>query len=144
MASPYSKICNHTRLNRIDENFVRCLDCGQSMISQQKMLMNKTRKDFTKENKSFCRNFDRNFTNIIEETDEESSQPFFEYYTDKNWINLIIINRTVQFKSNPPKYQIKINGRQLYLTDQEINKILMDIDGIKVDEQQIKMRYGIK
>lgn len=137
----YSKICDHTRLSRLDNHFVRCLDCGQSMISHRKMLMNKTRKDFTKENKTFEKNFDRNFTNIIEEIDHHEPIPY-DYYTDKNWVNNIIIDRTVQYLSYPPQYKITINGKQTLMDNQQINKLLDDIHAIRIDEQQFMMRFG--
>jgi len=137
----HSKICDHTRLSRLDNHFVRCLDCGQSMISHKKMLMNKTRKDFTKENKTFEKNFDRNFTNIIEETDNHEPIPY-DYYTDKNWVNNIVIDRTVQHLSYPPQYQITINGKQTLMDNQRISKLLDDIRAIRIDEQQFMMRFG--
>lgn len=130
----YSKICNHGRLKRINNDFVRCLECGQSMISQQKMITNKTRQDFTDENKSFVRNFDRNFTNILEEVDEQSSKALYEYYTDHIMANKIIVNKMVQFVSNPPKYEVIVNGMKSYLTNEEIQKILSDINAIRVDK----------
>jgi len=140
----YSRICTHPRLDRINSDFVRCLNCGQSMISQQKMSRNKTRQDFTKENKSFDRNFDRNFTNIIEETDmnHEGSQELFDYYTDRNWANTVVINRTVQFQSNPPKYEVEINGKNTYLTADKIQELLDNIRAVRIDEGQYKMRQN--
>lgn len=140
MNNSYSRICNHSRINRLNENFVRCMDCGQSMISQKKLVANKTRKDFTNENKSFVRNFDRNFTNVLEETDQQSSMPLLEYWMDRNWANLVIIDRSVQFQSHPPKYKVIVNGEQNYLTDDHIRKLLADINAIKVDESQVKNR----
>lgn len=134
----YAKICNHSRLKRINNDFVRCLECGESMISQKKMLTNKTRKDFTNENKLFIRNFNRNFTNILEETDELSNNAFYEYYTDRLLINKIIVNRKVQFYSDPPKFEVFVNGHKSYLTNDEIRKLLADICAIRIDENMIK------
>jgi hypothetical protein len=136
----YSKICNHSRLTRLDRNFVRCLDCGQSMISQKKILANKTRQDFTKENKSFGRNFDRNFTNVIEETDQQNV-PLLEFYTDKLLANTIIINRANQLQSYPPKYRVDINGDHALLTDEQINKLLSDINAVRINGEQLRMMY---
>ena len=133
----YSKICNHSRLGRIDNNFVRCLDCGQSMISQKQMISNKTSKDFTNENKYFTKNFDRNFTNVFEEVDEQSSRPLYEYYTDRTQSNHIIVNKQVQFLSNPPKYEVSVNGTTSYLTNEQILKMLGDIGAIRVDHRSL-------
>jgi len=138
----YSGICSHTRLTRLNNNFVRCLDCGQSIINQEKISGNKTRKDFTNENKTFERNFERNFTNTIDETDYQQPAPY-EYYTDNNWANIVIINRSVQFFSKPPKYEVKINGKASYLTDEQISKLLADIKAVKVDKEQLEFRYNI-
>ncbi|XWV25320.1 hypothetical protein QJ856_gp0450 [Tupanvirus deep ocean] len=136
----FSKICNHNRLQRINNDFVRCLDCGQSMISQTKMISNKTRQDFTKENKSFVRNFNRNFSNILEEVDEQASFPLYEYYADRMMINKIIINRRVQFASDPPKFEVIVNGSKTYLTNDEIQKLLMDANAFRVDEGVIRSK----
>ena len=140
MNSSYSKICNHNRLQRINSNFVRCLDCGQSMISQANMPTNKTRQDFTKENKSFIRNFDRNFSNVLEEIDDQSIKPLYEYYTDRMMVNVIIIDRQVRFQSNPPKFEVIVNDTKTYLTNDEIQKLLADANAIRVDSDIIKNR----
>lgn len=134
----YSKICTHNRLERISTDFVRCLDCGQSMISQSKMLLNKTRQDFTKENKSFVRNFDRNFSNTLDEVDDQDSMPLYEYYTDRMMINKIIVNRKVQFHSQPAKYEVFVNGSKTYLTNDEIQKLLIDINALRINESFLK------
>ncbi|XWV26580.1 hypothetical protein QJ857_gp0487 [Tupanvirus soda lake] len=136
----YSKICNHNRLQRINNDFVRCLDCGQSMISQTKMMTNKTRQDFTKENKSFVRNFSRNFSNVLEEVDEQASYPLYEYYADRMMINKIIINRRVQFASDPAKFEVIVNGSKTFLTADEIQKLLMDANAFRVDESIIRSK----
>ena len=129
---PYGNLCNHNRFKRIDDNFVRCLDCGQSMISQKILEGNKKRNDFTKENKSFNRNFDRNFSNELDEVDELSSRPIYEYYTDRMGANKIIINKQLMFSSNPPKYKVTVNGSDNYLTQQEIHQMLWDINAIRI------------
>jgi len=138
MNNSFSNICDHPRLVRINNNFVRCSACGQSLISQQRMPGNKTIKEFTTENKSFVRNFDRNFTNVLEEVDAESSGPIYEYYTDRIGANKIIIDRTVRFLSDPPKYEVIVNESKIYITGDEINKLLSDINAVKIDRDQFK------
>ena len=138
----YSKICNHNRLQRIGNDFVRCLDCGQSMISQSKLLSNKTRQDFTKENKSFVRNFDRNFSNVLEEVDDQSMEPLYEYYADRMMINKIIINRQVQFQSLPPKFEVFVNGSKTYLTNDDIQKLLIDAGAFRIDAALMKSKIA--
>lgn len=140
MNDNYSMICGHNRLQRIDNNFVRCLDCGQSMISQVNIPMNKSRQDFTKENKSFIRNFDRNFSNILEEVDNKQSRPLYEYYTDRNMMNIIIVDRRVKFNSDPPKFEVLVNGNKNYLTNNDILKLLSDTGAFRVDPDVIKSR----
>ena len=128
----YGNLCNHNRFKRVDGNFVRCLDCGQSMISQKILEGNKTRNDFTKENKSFTRNFDRNFSNELDELDELSTKPIYEYYTDRMDINKIIIDKRPVFSSNPQKYKMTINGSDNYLVQHEIHQMLWDINAIRI------------
>lgn len=138
MNNIYSRICNHARLQRIDNDFVRCLDCGQSMISQKKMVTNKTSIDFARENEQFIRNFDRNFTNTIDEIDQQSLGPIYEYYTDRLMMNKIIVNRQVQFNSQPPKYEVTVNGRKTYMTGDEISKLIASVNARHVDRTMIK------
>lgn len=138
MNQNYSAICCHNRLKRINKDFVRCLDCGQSMISQRQISGNKTEKDFVKENNSFIRNFDRNFNNELEETDEFSDKPLYEYYIDRYGVNKVIVNKKVQFYSNPPKLEVQINGSKTYLPQTDIEKLLMKINAIRINKCQFK------
>lgn len=133
----YAKLCNHARLKRIDDNFVRCYECGLSMISQKKSNINKSRSDFTNEDKLFLKNFDRNFSNIIEQTDHETSNaPIYEYYSDRHSRNKIIVNKVPVFNSYPHKYEIFINNSQYYLTTDHINKIIRDTNAERVNSVQ--------
>lgn len=141
MNTNYSIICQHNRLQRIDKDFVRCLECGQSMISQSEIKCNKSRRDFTKENKNFLNNFDRNFSNVLEETDEMTNVPLFEYYADKSLMNKIIINRQVKFNSQPSKYQVQVNDTMSYLTEVDIRKLLSDINAIRIDPTLAKDKF---
>ena len=135
MDTNYSRICNHPRLSRIDPNFVRCLACGVTLVSQQNALINKKQKDFSNENKSFMRNFDRNFSNNIEQTDDQPH--LLEYYIDKHKTNVVIVDRTRSFFSDPPKYKTTINGQTSFLFAEQINKLLNDIKAIRVDRRQV-------
>lgn len=132
--STYAKLCNHERLKRIDDNFIRCYECGLSMISQKKSDSNKSRLDFTKENKLFLKNFERNFSNVIEQTDHETdNKPIYEYYCDRHGRNKIIVNKVPVFNSYPHKYEIYINDAQYYLTTDHINNIIRDTDAHKIN-----------
>ena len=133
MDNNFSIICEHPRLTRIDDNFVRCLKCGESMISQKNMSNNKSNRDFLKENKSAFKNFDRNFSNVLEAAGEKS-QPIYEYYTDRSQANSIVINRQVQFCSDPAKYEVFVNGAKNYFTNDQIQRILQDTSAIRIDQ----------
>lgn len=126
--------CNHPHLKRIDKNFVKCLDCGQSIVNQQVLQKNKSSYDFAKENEKIIKNFDRHFTNnFIDES--MSDEQRFEYYTDRRGNgNSIKINRKIAYYSDPPQYEIIINSSKTYLPDIEISSILRSIDAIKIDE----------
>ena len=138
--SEFSEICNHDRITRIDDNFVRCAKCGQSMISKINLTGNKTRQDFTNENKSFRRNFNRNFTNEIEEVDQYSTPPI-EYYTDINNLNYVIIDRTPIYKTDPIKYKINFNGDVVVMSTDKINEILQKIRAVRIDAEQFKYMF---
>ncbi|AGF85492.1 hypothetical protein QJ854_gp290 [Moumouvirus goulette] len=143
--SNYSIICNHPRLERIDSNFVRCLSCGQSLISQKTITNNKRVKDFTKENNNFTRNFNRNFSNQLEQLDAISQIPKYEYYTDKFGANLISINKAIKLLSDPPKYEVNVNNSNNYLTQTQIDTILKNINAINIDYNQymtMKLQYS--
>ena len=141
--STFSGLCDHSRVKRLDDNFVRCLKCGQSMISQADVSLNKTGQDFTKENKSFERNFNRNFSNVIEEVDQPGPPPI-EFYTDANNLNYMIIDRTLMFSTNPPKFKINFNGDVVVMTNEKINEILQKIKAVRVDAEQFKYMFKNK
>lgn len=144
MSDPFfSGRCNHTNMKRIDNNFVRCTKCGHSAISQLNPLKNKTRQEFTTENKSFNRNFERNFTNVLSEVERAGPAPL-EYYTDVNNLNYIIVDKTPLFDSNPPKFKINFNGEVVSITNEKLNDVLTRIRGIRVDEQQFNYIFGDK
>lgn len=117
-------ICNHSNLKRIDDNFVGCLDCKETFVNHKVVPLNKTPKDFVKENTVANRNFDRNFTNVIKS--KNNTKPIYEFYTDRTGLNNIVVDRRVLFNSNPPKYSVKLNNREHYLTDAQIIKLLKD------------------
>lgn len=133
----FTGLCNHDRVKRIDENFVKCVACGHSVVSQSKQPRNKTRHEFTSENKSFQKNFDRNFSNLIPQVENYGPAPL-EYYTDVNQLNFLIVDRTVLFNSDPPKYKISLNDKSATVTDNRIKEIMSDIKAIRVDAQQFK------
>jgi hypothetical protein len=125
-------MCNHQRVKRLDNNFIRCLQCGQSMISQVETPINKTRAEFTQENKQFERNFHRNFSNQIEQTDLHEPAPL-EYYTDKHNLNHVVIDRSPFYATNPPKYKVNFNGEDVVMTDEQINDVLERIKAMRIN-----------
>lgn len=134
----YSTICLHQRLQRIDKNFIRCLACGQSFVNQINIPKNKTGTDFSRENKIFDRNFERNFNNVIEEKD--LMPVLIEYYADKRFLNIIVIDKTNLFSNNPPKYRVFINGNYDVLTENQIKCLLNDTKATRVDKKQIEQQ----
>jgi uncharacterized C2H2 Zn-finger protein len=62
----YAPLCDHQYLFRVDDNFVRCRQCGLSFVSQKKIPRNKGAHEFIRENTTFGKNFDRHFNNIVE------------------------------------------------------------------------------
>uniref|UniRef100_A0A6C0CAW0 Uncharacterized protein n=1 Tax=viral metagenome TaxID=1070528 RepID=A0A6C0CAW0_9ZZZZ len=132
----FSKICYHDRTTRINNEFVKCVDCGQKIISIQKHIANKTRDDFTRESKVFHKSFDKNFSNEIDFDDEDSKYVRVEYYVDRNRVNNIVVNRLNKYFSNPPKYDVNINDKKTLLTDVQIDRLLRDTNAMRVDEHQ--------
>jgi len=118
----FSKVCYHDRSRRINQTAVKCLDCGQVVINKLVQDGNKTSKDFVKEHSHH--NFNRNFSNDFVENNTNNSQ--IEYYSDYNQINNISVDRSKAYYTNPPKYNVVINGDTHILSDPEIKKILHD------------------
>lgn len=145
MSDPFfSGRCNHDRMKRIDNNFIKCTKCGHSVISQVVPLRNKTRNEFTTENKSFQRNFERNFTNSLTETEQIGPAPL-EYYTDVNNLNYVVVDKTILHNtSNPPKFKINFNGEIVAITNTKLADVLQQIKAIRIDEQQFNYIFGSK
>lgn len=135
----FSKICYHDRTNRISNEFVKCVDCGQKIIRIQKHIANKTRDEFTRENKYFDKG-SRNFSNEVDFDDEDSKYVRVEYYTDRNRVNNIVVNRLNKYFSEPPKYDVNINDKKVLLTDMQIDKLLRDTNVMRIDEHQFYNR----
>jgi hypothetical protein len=49
----YAPLCDHQYLFRVDDNFVRCRQCGLSFVSQKKIPRNKGAHEFIRENTTF-------------------------------------------------------------------------------------------
>ena len=130
-----SQMCDHAKTTRLDKNFIRCTKCGQSIISKTETYANKGMKDFVSENKSFQRNFDRNFSNVITEVENYATPPV-EYYVDANRLNYAIVDRTVLYASNPPKYKIMVNGDTATMTNDRISEFLQQIRAIRIPKEQ--------
>jgi hypothetical protein len=145
MHSSYSSMCDHYRTVRIDEHFDRCLKCGQSFVNPSySNVRNKTRHDFTKENKRFTRNFDRNFSNVIEEVDTYIDEPRIEYYTDRTQTNLAKLDRNDILPGDPQKYKIIINGQSAYLELDRIKQLFADAGVFRIDGDQYETLYAYK
>lgn len=138
--SSFSGLCDHSRIKRLNENFVRCTKCGQSMIRQEDVSMNKNGQEFARENKSFQRNFDRNFSNVIEEVDRAGPAPI-DFFINPNNNDYLIVDRTVMNNSNPPKFKINYNGNITVATNDQVNEISQKIKAIRVDQEQFKYLF---
>lgn len=131
----FSKICYHDRTTRINNEFVKCVDCGQKIVNIQNHITNKRCHDFAME-KGSLKNFDHNFSNTIDFDDNEKKYLRVEYYTDRNRVNNIVVNRLNKYYSDPPKYDVNINGTKRLLTDAQIDQLLRDTNTMRVDEHQ--------
>lgn len=124
----YWNICDHPRLTRINDNFVRCLTCGCDLISQKKIPRNKTVHDFTAENRSLLKS-NKFFNNLVE---NKSDSDMLSYYTDKDGINTVTIDWSNRSQKRPPQYIVIVNGIVTQLTEREINKLLSDLKAIRI------------
>jgi hypothetical protein len=139
MELSYSSVCSHPRIERVDSNFIRCMQCGESMIYSQNISRNKTVYDFVEKNNPMLKNFDKHFSNIVEEIPIKSSDtrhkinPNYEYFSDKLGINKIRINKNPRKYSYPAKYEVLINNIKVLLDRNEIQKLLIDIKAVKIE-----------
>lgn len=131
----FSKICYHDRTTRMNNEFVKCVDCGQKIVNIQNHITNKRCNDFTME-KGSLKNFDNNFSNTIDFDDNEKKYLRVEYYADRNRVNNIVVNRLNKYFSDPPKYDVNINGTKRLLTDMQIDQLLRDTNTMRIDEHQ--------
>jgi hypothetical protein len=134
MNKKFSNFCYHEKTKRIDNNFVKCILCEQKMINIETPITNKTRQDFTNENKTFAKKFDRHFSNEIKEEVNDFSK--VEFYADKNRVNNIIVNKTIKYYGDPIKYHVTINGEKIVLDEFQIDKLLLDTNVMRMDTYQ--------
>ena len=131
--SNYSEICDHRNVARIDTKFVKCKDCGDSFVSNITTTKNKVAADFTCTSNCGLKNFDRNFSNNV--STDCKQNPIVNYYADKNGVNLIKLDACNKFGSNPPKYQITLNGESTYLDMSKINEIIKETKAMQIDAE---------
>lgn len=134
----YSFFCYHESTKRIDDVYVKCNNCGLTIISMLQEPKNKSLADFTRENKQF--NPSRYNDNIIRDQYQKST---IEYYVDKSFLNKIYIDRSdksVQYKSIDSnaiiKYLVNINGSNEYYTNDEILDLLKQISATRITKEQ--------
>lgn len=125
--------CFHRNKRQINNTTAICLDCGVDVISVIETKRMKTMKDFERENPIDEEYFNRNFTNEVNYGDPELTT---EYYVDKNGIFFIMIDKSFQLLSNPPQYNIRINGKQSTMTDNEINMFLRKITASPINKSK--------
>lgn len=140
MNSGFSGLCEHSSTKRVNENFIRCNRCGISLINQSSVAPVKSSQDFVKNNKSFERNFDRNFSNVIEEVDLAGPSRI-EYYVNPNDYSYVVIDWTPVFNANPLKYMVNFNGQTTTMTEKKIKEILSKIRATKIDKEQFKQMF---
>lgn len=133
----YSNLCYHDRIERIDDTFVQCLQCGESMVNQSYLPSNKRMSEYKSENDRVIRNFDRNFTNIIN-TAVPKSPIKNDYYVDRKGMNRVIVDRNRVVQTIPPKYHVVINDNKLLLSEKDIKDVIRRIKGQQVNEQLFK------
>lgn len=119
MYNKYSKVCYHSNVRRIDNDFVRCIDCNQSVINKLSNITNKKSTDFTSTN----RHFNRNFSNELPPLDQ-IAPGYLEYYADIHGVNRIIVDRTNRYFGTPVTYNVTINDEKIVLDDDKINHLL--------------------
>ncbi len=121
----YSTICNHNRVERINDNFIKCLQCNETIINQLMSPTNKSTYDFVRENKSFMRNTSKNPYNVVELTPQNHQEVFM----DQHGINKVIVSRQ---GLSDGTYPVTINNVKYYLTKPEIEKVLTGIGAIRI------------
>lgn len=70
----YSSLCDHSNLERVDDNFVNCMDCGESFVSQKLVKNNKRSHDFIRENEDLVEYLDRD----SDDRRHRPRSPFFD------------------------------------------------------------------
>lgn len=132
MEPKYSILCGHYMNKRINDNFVKCTECGEIIVNQKNIVSNKSQKNFVNENKNYTKNFDRNFSNLIKSEDNIVDDTNL-YYTNRDRTIFFTINPTPITKNSRNIYEIRINGACYYLTNEQIEKILIKYGAIKIE-----------
>jgi hypothetical protein len=135
MNNNFCSLCSHSRINRINNDFIRCLTCGESFPNKLITHKNKTIQDFAKESPGFMKNFDRNFTNVIDQNDIYYDEPNYEYYVDASFLNKIIVDKKNLFNSDIPTYRVNINNKVHNIDSEKLQHILDKIGAIKIDKR---------
>jgi|GEM_PF-6333355 len=151
--STFSTICDHQKIKRIDEDFVKCVDCGMSLVDP--LIEDKVMKmqDYVKENRSFDRHFNRNFDNNFPSEAEWDSRvgkqntlnpnPLtskgifgsnnqssgLSRYRSSDGTTEVIVDYSLLGK--PARHHVRVNGKWTYASPEEVKKYLMQINAIE-------------
>ena len=120
----YGGLCSHSSVRRINNNFIMCNQCGETIVNQLKAPVNKNIKDFTRENRSFMKKQD----NVPQ------TRKMLEYYTDHHGLNHIVIDRSSTTRYSPHKYRVNINGVESWLSNDDIRELLAQSSAMRVDK----------
>lgn len=134
----------HRDVSRIDENFVKCYECGETILQAQNRMTNKTSRDFVQEDKSFRyrKNNSSRYDKHTDYTPKVSSYCKKKYYADRNWINVIMIDYNSTLNTRPVKFRVKLNGQYDSLTLDEILNVIQKLRLIEIDEQGYNEHFG--
>jgi hypothetical protein len=120
-----SSFCDHRNFVRINKNFINCKNCGRSFVSQIDEIGNKTSKDFVRENREFDKKFDRNFTNLVDDTVRHEMSQSYVYADENN--NVIKI-----YSTGDKEYRVCANNNTYFLTKDRVRKLLLKCNARRI------------
>jgi hypothetical protein len=140
----FAGLCSHSRLKRLDQNFVKCVDCGESQIKPVEPTRDELMQKYMDENRFFDDNFIRNFDNkYVPQKEWEKSHGLhhkettskslsymggYHTYSARDGRMEILVESTMQESSDPkvePQHAVRVDGRWFSMSSRELKNFLV-------------------
>jgi hypothetical protein len=148
--SGFANLCGHNHTKRIDKDFIKCTNCGESFIQTLGFDHDQKMNAYIEENRVFDDQFNRNFDNtfipkqrwekqygsVIRDRPSESMEYLGGYvtYSGKDGRTEILVETESRAQNDPrapPQHKVRLNGQWTTMSTSELKKYLSRVGAVR-------------